>query len=329
MSPSFTNCPRNGKKYFNPHIKDSYRGIKDMLLWKCGYYNKTNQRPSVPNGFSYPNVKEVVDMNHPTVTWINHTTFLLEIDGIHFLTDPIWSKRCSPVQFVGPSRLHTVPIELDELPKIDYVFISHNHYDHLDDYTVMELYERNTEIVWFVPEGVKKWFSKRGISKAIEFSWWESIEVSPTWKVTAVPAQHFSGRAPWDYNESLWLGYVIEIQRGNGQQKRIYFAGDTGYNSHDFAAIGSRFSCMDLSLIPIGAYLPREFMSPVHIDPKEAVQIHLEVNSKLSVSSHWKTFRLTDEKVMQPPYDLFLALQQQKLDPKVFRVLDPGHAINW
>lgn len=316
-------------RYVNPHLRENSRKLKHFLLWISGHYKKAGKVNPIPEGFSYPAFQEALDPNLSMITWINHTTFLVEIEGKRFLTDPIWSPRCSPIRFLGPKRLYDAPIPLEELPHIDYIFISHNHYDHLDLYSVRSLQKRFPSITWIVPKGVKKWFIKKGITNVIELSWWQDAQICPTWKVTAVPAQHFSGRGAFDYNKTLWAGYVIEIQKTDGAKKTLYFAGDTGYNPQDFALIGKKFSNIDLSIIPIGAYLPREFMSSVHIDPKEAVQIHKEVGSKLSVSSHWKTFLLSDEETARPPYDLFLALQEQNLSPQQFRVLEPGRAINW
>lgn len=269
------------------------------------------------------------------VTWVNHSTFLIQIEGVHILTDPIWSDRCSPLKKLGPKRHHPPPFRISELPRIDYVLISHNHYDHLDKDSVLKLFKRFPEITWIVPMGVKAWFLKKGISKILELSWWDEFSIASkshphlNLKVTAVPSQHFSGRRGYDLNQTLWVGWVVECERQKKPLKRFYFVGDTGYNHYDFKKIGEKWGSMDLSLIPIGSYSPRKFMSPVHIDPQSAVQIHQEVGSHLSIGMHWKTFRLSDESPHQPPYDLFVSLQKRGIDPLSFLVLEPGHAINW
>jgi N-acyl-phosphatidylethanolamine-hydrolysing phospholipase D len=266
--------------------------------------------------------------------WINHSTFLIKVENVHILTDPIWSQRCSPVSFFGPKRRHPPALALKTLPKIDYVLISHNHYDHLDKKTVLELFALYPDITWLVPLGVQSWFTKLGISKVFEHTWWESRELSNPASslkisITAVPAQHFSGRNTKDINSTLWVGWVVEFKKDNSHSKRFYFVGDTGYNPYDFKKIGEHWQEMDLSLIPIGSYVPRKFMSPVHIEPFDAVRIHQEVKSKLSIGMHWKTFRLSDEPLNQPPYDLYLALQKEGIDPSHFLALEPGHEINW
>lgn len=290
--------------------------------------------PKMPKGFQYPNPPEEIVTKAPTVTWINHCTFLIIIDGIAILTDPIWSRRCSPVPVFGPKRKHRPPIALKDLPPIDIVLISHNHYDHLDKKTVLKLHKRYPHIQWVVPEGVKKWFSKKRIQNTIELSWWESTGLDlpkqePEIKVTAVPCQHFSGRGLFDLDKSLWCGYVLDIKRPEKEDKRLYFVGDTGYNPHVFKEIGSFFGKMDLSLIPIGTYVPNRFMAPVHIDPDSAVSIHKEVCSKLSIGMHWYTFRLSEEARLQPTYDLFLSMKQADLDPLQFRAIFPGQMLNW
>ena len=332
----FTRWKKKGKvRFANSHINNIRRKAVDIFLWQIGYYNDKFLIVPPPYSFSYPNPKETLTKNSPEVTWINHCTFLLAIDGVHILTDPIWSKRCSPFHFFGPKRKHNPPISIEELPSIDFVFISHNHYDHLDKKSVLKLHKLYPNITWIVPLGVKKWFKDRGISQVRELSWWEETLISDPkhpeieLKVTAVPAQHYSGRGIFDKNRSLWVGFVIDCIREKKGNKRFYFVGDTGYNEKDFNAIGEKFGEMDLSLIPIGTYIPHKFMDPVHIDPEKATAIHKEVKSRLSVGMHWRTFRLSGETLERPPYDLFLALQKEGLDPSTFRILEPGQTIHW
>lgn len=312
-------------RYVNPHQNDSKRNFWHFLLWRLGYYDD-QRRGELHSDFVFPRFVIDYDPNKPHVTWINHSSFLISLNGLNFLTDPIWNDRPSPVNFCGPKRRHKPGIRLEDLPKIDYVLISHDHYDHLDKPTVKRLVHLFPHIHWIVPEGVKRWFLKENIYKVDEHQWWEERHLSPHLKITAVPAQHFSGRRGYDLNKTLWLGWVVEdLQLG----KRFYFVGDTGYNGHDFKSIGERWGSFDLSMIPIGSYVPRRFMSPVHIEPKDAVRIHQEVGSKLSLAMHWKTFRLSDEPMQQPPYDLYQSLQERKIDPSQFRVLEPGVKLNW
>jgi N-acyl-phosphatidylethanolamine-hydrolysing phospholipase D len=311
------------KRFINPHIKDEKRTIKDALLWKLGYFDDRKEESRLPFQFQYPIPQDPLDPCHPFAIWVNHSTFFIQVDGLHFLTDPIWGRRCSPVDFLGPVRKHPPALELHNLKKVDHVLISHNHYDHLDRRTVLALHKFYPNIQWWVPLGVKKWFLRLGITQVQELGWWESLSHNGI-HFTAVPTQHFSGRTLKDTWKTLWLGWVVETQ-----SKRFYFVGDTGYNPFDFKSIGKKWPYMDLSLIPIGSYLPKKFMSPVHIDPFHAVQIHQEVSSKQSIGMHWCTFKLSDEDAFRPPYDLFLALQEQKIDPRSFLAIPPGHGINW
>lgn len=321
---SQTECPRRGNRFVNPYAPDVRRKLSDLLLWGLGHYDEPTETNPVPGDFKYPLPQSALNPEQPTACWINHSTFLVAHEGVHFLTDPIWSTRCSPVNFCGPIRRHPAAIPLEKLPSLDYVLISHDHYDHLDSSTVKQLHRRQPHITWVVPQGLKKWFHRRGIERVVELAWWESAPLNPDITITAVPAQHFSGRTMIDANQRLWVGYVIQFPK-----KRLYFAGDTGYNTYDFRKIGKNWNGMDLSLIPIGSYKPRKFMSPVHIEPHDAVEIHQEVGSKLSFGMHWKTFHLSDEEWNRPPYDLYLAMQAKGLDPLTFLAADPGHVINW
>lgn len=317
---------RKKGRFVNPHVEEIRRTFRDFLLWKFGYYKEDHSLNPIPQNFSYPKRELPFDSLKPSVVWINHSSFLVSIGDRHLLTDPIWSYRCSPLPFIGPKRRHLPGLNFDELPKIDFVLISHDHYDHMDKATIFKLFERFPEILWIVPTGVKTWFIREGISKVVELSWWEELNLASTFKLTAVPTQHFSGRKPHGVNKTLWSGYVIEDLI---HSKRFYFVGDTGYNSHDFKKIGEKFGPFDLSLIPIGSYSPRIFMAPVHLNPQDAVQIHEDVHSRFSIAMHWKTFHLSDEPMNQPPYDLFLALQKRAIDPQKFLAVEPGTKLNW
>jgi N-acyl-phosphatidylethanolamine-hydrolysing phospholipase D len=316
------------KKFINPHNEHSSRGLFHFILWQFGFYNDHEPLPPIPEHFKFPNGYERVDWKKPSITWVNHSTFWVQCDGKSLLMDPIWTKRCSPVSFMGPERRINPSPLLEEITSVDIVIISHNHYDHLDKRTVFFLQERFPSLHWIVPLGVKKWFarlfSREALRLVFELNWWEQIVLQGI-TFTAVPAQHFSGRGFFDRNRSLWMGCVCEFPLG----KRLYFAGDTGYNSIDFKKIGKKFGAMDLSLLPIGVYTPRKLMQPVHVSPTESLLIHQDVRSKLSVAGHWGTFRLSHEELERPPFDLFLALQKANIRAEEFRVLNPGQAINW
>lgn len=314
----------NGR-YINPHITDVRRRTKDFLLWALGFF-RDHPFDLVPEGFFYPLPSCECDPEKPWAMWIGHSTYLVSIGGVHFLTDPVWSRRSSPLPFLGPKRQIPPPVKISQLPKIDYVLISHDHYDHLDRKSVERLHRRFPDILWIVPKGVKKWFKKQGISKVVELDWWEEAHIDSILRITSVPSQHFSGRAATNGNRTLWCGYVVEDLRSS---KVLYFVGDTGYNPYDFKAIGERFPKIDLSLIPIGSYSPRKFMSTVHIEPRDAVNIHKDVGSQFSLAMHWKTFRLSEEPMEQPPFDLLKALHHEKIDPSNFLAPDPGQKFNW
>lgn len=310
-------------RFVNPHIQNSRRSLLDAVLWKLGYYDDLVDPDPLPADFVYPAGAQNFMAGAPTAIWVGHSTYLIEMDGVTILTDPIWDNYCAPFPIRSLRRYSHPPIALADLPPVDIVLISHNHYDHLDVKTVAVLHCFHPQIEWVVPKALSRWFTRRGIKAVTEIGWWETTFIKNC-AVTAVPAQHFSGRTLWDQNKTHWNGYVFE--RGD---KRLYFTGDTGYNPKDFKAIGDRFPHMDLSLIPIGTYSPQKFMQPVHISPKEAVQIHQEVNSRLSLGMHWNTFRLSDEPKGRPPYDLYLAMEEKKIPFETFLPIDIGTYVNF
>ena len=239
-------------RYINPHVDDIRRKPRDFFLWLCGYFRDLPFE-LVPEGFSYPIPDKPFESKKPWAMWVGHSTYLISVGDKHILTDPIWSKRCSPVPFFGPKRKHAPVIPLSHLPKIDYVLISHDHYDHLDKSTIDKLHQLYPDILWIVPQGVKKWFNNFEIKNCTELNWWEEINIDSHFRITAVPSQHFSGRKSPDLNKTLWAGFVVEDLL---LSKTLYFVGDTGYNHVDFKKIGEKFQNIDLSLIPIGSYSP-------------------------------------------------------------------------
>ncbi len=259
------------------------------------------------------------DSTQIQITWIGHATFLIQVDGMNILSDPIFSDRCSPVTFAGPKRIAPPGIPFDELPPIQAVVISHNHYDHLDAPTVARL---GNKPKYFVPLGLAKWFEENGISNVVELDWWESYSFDGL-KFHSVPIQHFSGRSFFDRNETLWSGWVLESRSG-----KIFFAGDTGY-SPDFKEIGKRFDSIKVSMIPIGAYRPRWFMSPVHVDPPEAVMVHKDTRSECSIGMHWGTFKLADEPLGEPLLYLQKALREANIDEREFIVMKFGETLSF
>jgi N-acyl-phosphatidylethanolamine-hydrolysing phospholipase D len=236
-----------------------------------------------------------------TATWIGHSTVLLQIGGLNVLTDPVFCRRASPVQWMGPARMIEPALEVSTLPPIDVVLISHNHYDHLDKAAVRELAALNPDTTWVVPLGLGSLIRRWGANEVVELDWWQRVEVSGL-EVTATPAQHFSGRGVRDRNRTLWCGYALAIAGWRG-----LFAGDTAYHD-EFAEIGARCGPFDFVMLPIGAYEPRWFMRAVHMNPEEAVRVYQDLISAhaaaappLMLAVHWGTFRLTHEPVDEPP----------------------------
>lgn len=250
----------------------------------------------------------------PQVTWIGHATTLIQYQGINVLTDPQFSERASPFSFMGPKRALPPSLRIDQLPPIDFVLISHNHYDHLDKHTVETLGDTTT---WVVPLGLKQWFADLGVNNVIEFDWWETRTVASA-TVTATPSQHWSGRGFNDHFRSLWSSWSVQI----GEFK-FWFAGDTGYNDKLFTEIGERCGPFDLALIPVGGYDPRWFMKDMHLNPEEAVQAHTDIRSKYSLGIHWGTFPLTSEPIDEPPKRLQAAAK--RLNDSVFVTYPMGN----
>jgi N-acyl-phosphatidylethanolamine-hydrolysing phospholipase D len=257
------------------------------------------------------------------ITWVGHSSFLIQCGGLNILTDPVWSERCAPVQWAGPKRYVAPGIPFDELPPIDIVLQSHDHYDHLDDWSVRAIARAHPRAHWITPLGVGRRLAARGVRTIIELDWWQQHAHS-TFRATCVPAQHFSGRTPWDRNTTLWGGFVLQV----GAQT-IYFVGDTGW--HDaFGDIGQRCGPFDVILMPIGAYEPRWIMEPVHVDPDEAVRAHRALSAAHSaslpimVAMHWGTFVLTDEPLDEPPIRTRDAWRRAGLAAERLWIMSPG-----
>ncbi|MGB1949713.1 MAG: MBL fold metallo-hydrolase [Marinobacter sp.] len=255
----------------------------------------------------------------PQLTWLGHASFLFQHKGLNVLTDPVLSDRASPFRLLGPKRFTPPALTVADMPPIDLVLISHNHYDHLDEATVRQLHRRfGSELRFCIPMGLRRWFEKRGIHNLVELDWWQSAPLPGNNEVFCLPAQHFSGRTPTDTNTSLWCSWLLDLDGF-----RFYFGGDTGYGKV-FRHIGELFAPIDLALLPIGAYDPRWFMAPVHVAPEEAVRIHRDIGASQSVAMHWGTFVLTDEPMDEPPRRLRLALERQGLSESEFRVMQHG-----
>lgn len=257
-----------------------------------------------------------------TVTWIGHSTLLIQLDGMNLLTDPQWSQRASPLSFAGPGRVVAPGLRFEELPAIDLVLVSHDHYDHLDAPTVRRLWTVHRPR-FLAPLGFKAWFAELGIDAVDELDWWESQTVKSL-TLVCVPAQHWSARTFWDENRRLWAGWAVL-----GRDRRFYFAGDTGYYAPLLQEIGRRLGPFDLGALPIGAYLPQAMMRLSHLTPGEALQALGDVRAQRLVPIHWGTFDLTHEPLSEPPVRLEAEGRRLGLDPERLWILRHGETRPW
>ena len=256
-----------------------------------------------------------------TLTFIGHASFLIQINGLNILTDPHFTKRASPLSFAGPSRTTPPGIQLEDLPEIDVILISHNHYDHLDKLSIKGILksQKNQPMI-FTPLKLNKLLEKWGAKNVLGMNWWED-RMFKNLKFYSVPVQHWSKRSFTDTNKTLWCGWVIEKE-----DFRVFFCGDTGY-SKDFADIQNKFKSMDLSLLPIGAYEPRWFMKDHHCNVDEAIQIHQDLKSKRSIGMHWGTFILTDEPMKEPLEKLKKLTREKNIPTEEFVAIPHGTTI--
>jgi len=298
----------DGRRFFNPHRQA--RPLKDVIEWM-----RTRERTAwpaqVPRGTHAPPPDRVAP-GEIAVTFIGHSTFLVRTASTVVITDPVFTPHAGPFGILGPGRVRAPGLSPAQLPTVDFVLLSHNHYDHLQP-SSLALFEGTPVITTL---GVGRYLAGSG-EDATELDWWQSARVEAA-DVTAVPAQHFSARTLWDRDRSLWCGFVVHVDGVT-----IYFAGDSGY-SPQFADIGARWPGIDVALIPIGAYEPRWFMSPVHMNPDEAVRVHLDVGARVSIGMHFGTFQLTDEAIDAPLHELDAARRAHGVAAAAFRTLDAG-----
>jgi N-acyl-phosphatidylethanolamine-hydrolysing phospholipase D len=254
------------------------------------------------------------------LTWIGHATFLLQLDGFNILLDPVFSTRASPFARLGPARLVPAPVSIDELPPIDAVLLSHDHYDHLDERSVKALQQRfGAALRWITPLCYRAWFAKRGVHTVTELDWWQATAIGDI-KVTATPAQHWTRRG-WRAFDRLWCSYMIQ-----GRHTSVFFGGDSGY-CPAFREIAERLGGCDVAILPIGAYEPRWFMRTTHMNPEEAVQSFVDLRARAFVPMHWGTFRLTDEDMREPPMRTRAAWEAARLPAHGLRILSHGETL--
>lgn len=289
----------DGRRFFNPHATPPH-GPRGLLKWMT----QRNRGPwSAPTETApgQPPPRRV-EGGAVRVTFVGHSTLLVQMDGLNLLTDPIWSERASPVTFAGPRRVRPPGVRFEDLPPIDVVLVSHNHYDHLDLRTLRRLAaEHRPRFV--VPLGNAAVLARAGLPGAVELDWWQDAPLAPGVRVVAAPAQHFSNRGPFDAGNTLWASFVIE-----GPSGRVFFGGDTGYGAH-FREIAGRLGAPRVAILPIGAFRPRWFMESVHMSPQEAVAAARELGAGTSVAMHFGTFPLADDGEGEPVEELGRAVQ--------------------
>jgi N-acyl-phosphatidylethanolamine-hydrolysing phospholipase D len=353
----------NANPYFNAtkshHTPEGFRNngtdgvvrpFSDLLRWKwAAIRDDLPPPPKIPTPVQAPDLA-LINANaragiamQPMVTWIGHATALVQASGLNVLTDPIFSERAFPVQIAGPKRTQPPGVALADLPPIDVVIVSHNHYDHLDRLSVIALNERaNGSTMFLVPLGNKPWMENVGITNVIELDWWDSATLTRNKdgkparaapgqagvEFYLTPVQHWSARGMGDRSATLWGGWSVF-----GPDFQWYFGGDNGY-SQDFVDTFKKFpnrrlpgdatKLFDLALVPIGAYEPRWFMKEQHVNPMEAVQTHKDLGAVQSIGIHWGTFNLTDEALDQPPIDLIAARKAMGMAEADFYLLKIG-----
>ncbi len=313
-------------RFRNPWPGSTPHGLRDVLKWV--WDRRTRRRADPTLAPAFPRVAPTFPSPHAAageivLTWIGHSTFLLQIGSTNILLDPIWSNRASPVTFAGPKRLVAPAVPFDSLPPIDLVILSHDHYDHLDRATVRMLGTSHPRAEWLAPLGLGSWLRARGVTVTAELDWWQSVKTHDL-DITCTPAQHFSGRRPNNRDSTLWCGWVVRAG-----DRAIFFAGDTGRHP-EFSAIATRLGPFDAALLPIGAYDPRWFMQPVHMAPEEAVSAYADIAAANAgrpcrfIATHWGTFKLTDEPMDEPPALTRVEWEKARLDPEMLWVMAHG-----
>ena len=289
----------------------------DFLKWRLSRKSPKEYQIEITKNWRKLEIK---DKNY--FVWIGHSSFLINLGGKIILTDPIFSNRASPVNWLGPKRLISPSINIDELPKIDVVIVSHNHYNHLDIKSLKKIKNKYSDTLFLVPKGDKSLLKRNGITNVQEFLWWENFKFSRI-NFTFTPVQHWSRRGLFDKNRSLWGGWFIK-----NKYVTIFHAGDSGY-SNDFQETRKRLGSVDIALIPTGAYEPRWFMKNNHLNPYEAILVAKDLKAKKSIAMHWGTFALSDEAILDPKKKLKKELKKLEMSPDFFIIPRPGDIVRF
>lgn len=307
----------DGKKFFNPGGMEA-KGFRDLMKWLSNR-QQGEWKELKETEFGPPPGKKV-EGDSIVVTFVNHSTFLIQTQGLNILTDPVWCERASPVPFLGPKRIRPPGIRFEDLPGIDIILLTHNHYDHLDINTMKRLSAEFGPKI-FCTLGVRQYLERNGIENITEMDWWDEIRIDSSLSLLCTPAQHFSGRGMFDRDRTLWAGFALQTSKGS-----IYYSGDTGYGDF-FKEIAQRISPVRLSFLPIGAYKPAWFMSPIHTSPADAVRIHQIIKSTKSIGMHFGTFPLADDGMDEAEEDLKIALKKEGIPEGEFIVPEEGASV--
>lgn len=305
----------DGTRFFNPGVETVDKGFADVGRWR-----RTSKPRPWPQRVEVERVVPDRRVEDLRVTCIGHATVLIQAHGLNIVTDPVWSDRASPLRFFGPKRAAAPAVAFEDLPRIDTVLLSHNHYDHLDIATLRRIVERDGAPI-VTPLGNDA-IVRRAIPKAtiVVGDWWQGDDLSDEVAVTIVPAQHWSARGLGDRRMALWCGFVVQAGPHS-----VYFAGDTGYgDGRIFREMRQRLGPVDVALLPIGAYAPRWFMGAFHTDPDDAVRAMLDLEARQAVGIHWGVFRMSDEGRDEPRAALAEALALRQLSPNRFVAAEPG-----
>jgi L-ascorbate metabolism protein UlaG (beta-lactamase superfamily) len=318
VQPAAVSDHFDGRRYFNP-IDPKGRSVRDVFKWML-----TRRKQPWPRWIDdppQPDPPRTVKGNALSATFVNHSTFLLQTNGLNILTDPIWSERASPFTWAGPRRVRRPGIHFDRLPPIDVVLVSHNHYDHLDLPTLRRLQYRFAPL-FLTALGNRKFLRMNGMDCVEELDWWQAFAVGSALEVTLTPAQHFAARGLLDRDKTLWGGFLVRTA-----DRTVYFASDTAYPG-PFVEVRKRSERIDLALLPFAAYEPRWFMRFAHMNPDEAVRAHIDLGGPLTVGMHFGTFQLTDEPIDEPERLLRLARKEHGVTAEQFRIPAFGETIS-
>ena len=307
-----------GGRFLNPDANIKPKNL--LAIFKWAFTSQSKAWPEKVNAFKDSPPANVGDRD-VRISSVGHATFLIQLANLNILTDPVWSKRASPVSFAGPKRVTQPGVDLEKLPHIDLILVSHNHYDHLDIDTLKSLWHVHHPCI-VVPLGNAK-VIKQAIPKAkiIELNWYESFSFKSA-QVHLVPSQHWSSRTVIDRNKALWGGFIIDAPQG-----QVCFVGDSGYSQEMFQTIAQHFSNILFAILPIGSYEPRWFMGDVHMNPQDAINAYKDLNAKFFIPSHFGVFKLTDESYHQQLLDYENAIKSSDVKEENMLILHPGEFV--